>query len=145
LDNALEPFKHDHTIFLVETNGQPSLSDGNTPEIRSNDYGIWAAEVLEKLSVKRAIVAGASFGALVCLKLCLVAPQLVEKAVLLNPGCLQPFSLSFKNLYYNFLPLISPGRKNIEKFLDYAVFYKNKHRVSPRAKKLIVDYELFAI
>lgn len=145
MDNALAPLKKDYRIYLVETNGQPNLSDGNTPDIKSNSYGIWANEVLEKLSIRKAIIAGASFGGLVCLKLCIVNPGKIEKAILLNPGCLQPFSLSLRNLYYNLLPLFIPGKKNVERFLDNAVFYKNKHVVSPAAKKLITSYELFAI
>jgi pimeloyl-ACP methyl ester carboxylesterase len=145
MDNALEPLKNDFRIFLVDTNGQPNLSEGKTPDIKTNDYGIWAAELFKKLSIDKAVIAGASFGALICLKLCIVAPRLVEKAILLNPGCLQSFSLSWKNLYYNFLPMISPSERNVEKFLDNAVFYKDKHMVSPIAKKLIVEYELFAI
>jgi pimeloyl-ACP methyl ester carboxylesterase len=145
LDNALAPLKEHYRIFLVDTNGQPCLSDGNTPDIKSNDYGVWAAEVLHKLSLQKAVVAGASFGGLVCLKLCLVAPELVEKAVLLNPGCLQAFSLAPKNLYYNMLPIFFPSAKNVETFLDNAVFYKNKHTLSPAAKKLIVDFEVYAL
>jgi len=145
MDNALEPFKRDYRIFMIETNGQPVLSEGNTPDIRTNDYGEWASEVLRKLAIEKAIIAGASFGGLLCLKLCIVAPQLVEKVILLNPGCLQPFSLSPKNLYFNLLPLIFPTRRNIERFLDNAVFYRNTHTVSPSAKKLIIDYEYFAI
>lgn len=145
MDNALVSLKKDYRIYLVETNGQPNLSDGNTPDIKGEGYGIWANEVLEKLSLEKAVIAGASFGGLVCLKLCIVNPGRVEKAVLLNPGCLQPFSLSLRNLYYNMLPLVLPGQRNVEKFLDKAVFYKDKHVVSPAAKKLITGYELFAI
>jgi len=145
LDNTLKPLKIDFRIFLVDTNGQPNLSEGNTPDIKSNDYGAWAADVFKKLGLEKAIIAGASFGALVCLKLCIVAPRLVEKAILLNPGCLQMFSPSWRNLYYNFLPLVSPKAANVEKFLDNAVFYKDKHFVSLAAKKLIIEYELFAI
>lgn len=145
MDDALAPLKKDYRIYLVETNGQPNLSDGNTPDIKSNDYGIWANEVLEKLSLEKTIIAGASFGCLVCLKLCIVNPNRVEKAVLLNPGCLQPFSLSLKNLYYNMLPLLLTNQKNVERFLDKAVFYKDKHCASYAAKKLITEYELFAI
>jgi len=43
------------------------------------------------------------------------------------------------------LPLVFPNQRNVEKFLDKAVFYKDKHTVSPAAKKLITSYELFAI
>ena len=145
MDNALAPLKKDYRIYLVETNGQPNLSDGNTPDIKCNGYGIWANEVLEKLWLEKAVIAGASFGGLVCLKLCIVNPARVEKAILLNPGCLQPFSLSLKNLYYNMLPLMLPNQKNVEKFLDNAVFYMDRHIVSPAAKKLITGYEMFAI
>lgn len=145
MDNALAPLKKNYRIFLVDTNGQPCLSDGNTPDIKSNDYGVWAADVLHRLGLYKAIVAGASFGGLVCLKLCLVAPELVEKVVLLNPGCLQPFSLSLKNLYYNFLPIIAPTAGNVETFLDNAVFYGNDHTLSPAAKKLVVDFEVYAL
>lgn len=145
MDNALAPLKKDYRLYLVETNGQPNLSKGNTPDIKCNGYGIWANEVLEKLSLEKTIIAGASFGGFVCLKLCIVNPGKVEKAILLNPGCLQPFSLSLKNLYYNLLPLFLPSKKNVERFLDKAVFYKDKHIVSSSAKKLITEYELFAI
>jgi len=44
MDNALAPLKKDYRIYLVETNGQPNLSDGNTPDIKGNGYGIWANE-----------------------------------------------------------------------------------------------------
>lgn len=145
MDNALAPLKKDYRIYLVETNGQPNLSDGNNPDIKGDGYGVWANEVLEKLSIEKSIIAGASFGGLVCLKLCMVNPGSVEKTILLNPGCLQPFSLSLKNLYYNMLPILLPNKRNVERFLDNAVFYKNKHIVSPAAKKLVTGYELFAI
>ena len=34
MDNALAPLKKDYRIYLVETNGQPNLSDGNNPDIK---------------------------------------------------------------------------------------------------------------
>jgi pimeloyl-ACP methyl ester carboxylesterase len=145
LDNGLAAFRETYRVYLVDTNGQPCLSEGNSPEIKSDDYGHWAVEVLDCLGLSTAAVAGASFGGLVCLKLCMVAPQRVTKAILLNPGCLQPFSLTLKNLYYNFLPLISPTRKNITTFLKKAVFFGDHHMVSEAAFRMIVDFELFAI
>ena len=141
LDNLNGRFK----IFLVETNGLPNLSNGATPDIHSSGYGEWAAEVLDELNIPSAFIAGASFGGLVCMKLAIVAPARVKAAFLLNPGCLQPFSLSFKNLYYNLLPILFPSRKHISKFLDNAVFCKPNHTLSGVYEKLIVDYELFAL
>ncbi len=132
-------------IYLVETNGLPNLSDGNTPDITSLEYGEWAAEVLDQLEIENAFVAGASFGGLISMKLSLVRPDKVRAAFLLNPGCLQAFSLTFKNLYYNLLPILFPTRKNVEKFLNKAVFSKPHHALSATCEQLIIDYELFAL
>jgi pimeloyl-ACP methyl ester carboxylesterase len=90
-------------------------------------------------------VAGASLGGLMCMKLALVAPEKVKAAFLLNPGCLQSFSLSLKNLYYNVLPIVSPSEKNVRNFLDKAIFHKPHHQLSEEAEKLLIEYELFAL
>lgn len=141
LDHLLDRFR----IYLVETNGLPNLSDGDTPDIKSLDYGQWAAEVMEKLGLISSYVAGASFGGLICMKLCIAHPEKVKAAFLYNPGCLQPFSLALNNLYYNLLPILSPKRKNVEKFLKKAIFHKPEHFLSNTAWDLLVEYELFAL
>lgn len=144
LDNALAPLKKTCRIFLVETNGQPNLSDGPSPDVKGDGYGQWAAEVLDCLSISKANIAGASFGALVCLKLCIVKPAVVDKVILLNPGCLQPFSMKPKNLYYNLLPIVFPSRRNISKFVDKAVLGAD-HKLTDRSRDLLVDFEEFAL
>jgi pimeloyl-ACP methyl ester carboxylesterase len=144
-DNILSVLESKCRIFLVETNGLPNLSDGNSPDIKSIGYGEWASEVFEKLNLTKAYIAGASFGGLICMKLCMFDPAKVEAAFLLNPGCLQPFSLTLKNLYYNLLPILSPTQKNVSTFLDKAVFCKPNHALSSESEKLIIDYEVFAL
>ena len=144
-NNGLNLFQKKYRLFLVETNGLPNLSDGNTPDIKSSGYGEWALEVFDQLRIEKAYVAGASFGGLVCMKLCKVAPSRVKAAFLLNPGCLQPFSLSAKNLYYNLLPILFPSKSNVLKFLDEAVLCKPNHDISPAYKELLLTYELYAI
>lgn len=144
-DKGLDNFNHKMRIFMVETNGLPNLSDGSTPDIKSLDYGIWAAEVYDKLKIEKAFVAGASFGGLICMKLGIFCPEKVQATFLLNPGCLQPFSLTLKNLYFNILPIINPTEKNVSKFLDKAVFSKPNHKLSEFSEKMLVDYEVFAI
>lgn len=144
-DKGLDNLDHQMRIFLVETNGLPNLSDGSTPDIKSMDYGYWAAEVFEKLKIEKAFVAGASFGGLICMKLGIVKPEKIQAAFLLNPGCMQPFSLTLKNLYYNLLPIISPNKQNVVKFLDKAIFSKPNHRLSDFSEAMLVDYEVFAI
>lgn len=141
LDNLNQKFR----IFLVETNGLPNLSNGATPDIKSLDYGVWANEVFDKLNIEKAFVVGASFGGLICMKLGITNPERIKAAFLLNPGCLQFFSLGLANLYYNILPILSPKPKNILKFLNKAIFAKPNHQLSPFAEKMLVDYEVFAI
>ena len=144
-DKGLDNFKHKMRIFMVETNGLPNLSDGQTPDIKSLDYGYWANEVLEKLNIEKTFILGASFGGLICMKLGIVNPEKIKAAFLLNPGCLQPFSLTLKNLYFNLLPIIKPTEKNVLKFLDKAVFSKPNHKLSKLSEKMLVEYEVFAI
>lgn len=144
-DKGLDNFNHKMRIFMVETNGLPNLSNGETPDIESLDYGFWADEVLEKLNIAKTFIAGASFGGLICLKLAIIKPEKVKAAFLLNPGCLQPFSLTLKNLYFNLLPIINPTEKNVLKFLNTAVFSKPNHKLSEFSEKMLVDYEVFAI
>jgi pimeloyl-ACP methyl ester carboxylesterase len=144
-EKGLDNLNHKMRIFMVETNGLPNLSDGATPDIKSMDYGIWAAEVFDKLNIDDAFIAGASFGGLICMKFGIVSPERIKAAFLLNPGCLQPFSLTLKNLYFNLLPIIKPTQKNVSKFLDKAVFSKPNHKLSDFSEKMLVDYEVFAI
>lgn len=144
-DKGLDHLKTKLKIYLVETNGLPNLSSGETPDIHSLDYGIWATEIFENLKIESAFIAGASFGGLICMKLCIVKPEKVKAAFLLNPGCLQPFSLTLKNLYYNILPILSPTPKNVLTFLDKAVFSKPNHKLSETSEQMLVDYEVFAI
>ena len=145
LDNNLSALRGDFKIFLVETNGLPNLSSGQTPDIHGNGYGAWATEVLDQLNLESVFVAGASFGGLICMKLCITSSERVKGAFLLNPGCLQPFSLKPRNLLYNLLPIISPSKKNIRTFLDKAIFNKPFHAVDPPFEELMVDYKYFTL
>lgn len=144
-DRGLDQLNKRLRIFMVETNGLPNFSEGNSPDIKSLDYGHWAAEVLEKLDIRKTFVAGASFGALICMKLAIVSPHKVKAVFMLNPGCLQSFSMKWKNLYYNILPIVNPTPGNVLTFLNKAVFSKPNHQLSRQAEQLIVDYEVFAL
>ncbi len=145
LDRGLDHLGKKIRVFMVETNGLPNLSDGNTPDIKSMEYGEWANEVLERLNIDHAFIAGASFGGLICMKLCITSPIRVKAAFLLNPGCLQPFSLSLRNLFCNLLPIIKPNIKNVSYFLDNAIFHKPNHQLTLASEELLISYELFAL
>jgi hypothetical protein len=79
------------------------------------------------------------------MKLGIVKPEKVKAAFILNPGCLQPFSLTLSNLYYNILPIVKLTETNVLKFLDKVVFSKPTHKVSPQSEQMLVDYQIFAI
>jgi pimeloyl-ACP methyl ester carboxylesterase len=145
LDRGLDNFRIPLNIFLVETNGLPNLSDGQSPDIHSNEYGHWANEIFVALKIQKAFIAGASFGGLVCMKFAITNPEKIKAAFLLNPGCLQSFSMSVKNLYYNILPIVKPTEKNVNTFLENAVFCKPTHDLSKTSYKLLLDYECFAL
>ncbi|MGH1334831.1 MAG: alpha/beta fold hydrolase [Aureispira sp.] len=140
LDQGVSLFSKKFRVFLVETNGQPNLSDGNSPSIKSLEYGMWGAEVFEQLQLESAFIAGASFGGLVCMKIALVIPDKIKGAFLLNPGCFRLVSMGYKNLFYNLLPIIKPSAKNIRTFLDKVVFCKPNHGLTPKAENLLVEF-----
>jgi pimeloyl-ACP methyl ester carboxylesterase len=145
LDGLLAPLRGLYRIYLVDTNGQPTLSEGHTPDIKGPGYGEWAVAVLDALGLGSATVMGASFGGLVCLKLAAQAPGRVVRAFLLNPGCLTGFSLAPRNLFYNLLPIFSPSEKNVRRFLDNAVWHKPSHQLSEKGADLLVEYEVYVL
>jgi pimeloyl-ACP methyl ester carboxylesterase len=145
IDRGLDVIQPNTRIFLVETNGQPNLSEGISPAIKTLDYGRWATEVLDGLEIQSTHIAGASFGGIVCMKLCLVSHDRIKSSILLNPGAFSFISLSFQNLYHNLKPLFNPSEKNIREFLDKIVFCKPNHMVSDEAEQLLLDYLSYVI
>jgi pimeloyl-ACP methyl ester carboxylesterase len=145
MDNALLPFRAACRYYIIDVNGQPSLSDGQYLNVRNQDYGQWATQILDALGLARTVVVGASLGGLICLKLCLVAPERVHKAILLNPAGIQSFSPSVRNLYYNLLPMLWPNRATLTKFLDKAIFRAPHHDLPPPYRNLIERYFLYVL
>jgi pimeloyl-ACP methyl ester carboxylesterase len=145
LDNGLAPLKNNYRIFLVDINGQPCLSDGNSPDIKTNDYGIWATELFEKLNIKKATIIGASFGGIISMKLCFVSPHLVEKAILMNPAGISNFSSSLKNLYFNFLPIILKSKNSVIRFVNKIALHPPQQDLPPAYRELLIEFILFTL
>lgn len=145
-ENHLDIFKDQALkIYLVETNGQPNLSSGSTPDIKGDGYGVWANEVLEQLGIQKTFIAGASFGGLVCMKLARTNPEKIKAAFLLNAGCFRMISFGFKNLYYNLLPVFFPSKKNVTLFFEKIVFCGENHSLPPVSFSRILDFMHYAI
>ncbi|WP_185731255.1 alpha/beta fold hydrolase [Larkinella rosea] len=145
MDNALKPFRENHRFYIVDVNGQPGLSAGTCPRLKSSDYGVWATELLDGLGLKKTTIVGASLGGLICLKLCLESPRRVKKAILLNPAGIQSFSTSISNLYYNLLPIVWPTLSNLNKFLNKAILCPPHHAVPTPYRNLLCEYLLYAL
>lgn len=145
MNNTLASFKRDYRIFLVDVNGHPNLSEGNNPFVKDEGYGVWATEVLNELRISKATIVGASLGGLICLKLCLTSPQLVSKAILMNPAGIRSFSGTVNNLYYNFLPILFPSHKTVNTFFSKVVFCSPSHILPASYRQLMVDYMLYVL
>ena len=145
IEKGLGNISKELRIFLIETNGQPNLSEGNSPDIRNLDYGIWGSEIFDKLNIQSAYIAGASFGGLICMKISLVIPNKIKCAFLLNPACFRMISFGFKNLYYNLLPMLKTTDENIRKFLNKVIFHKPEHSISKESEVLLLEYLHLAI
>ena len=145
LDKGLRNISKKLRIFLIETNGQPNLSDGHSPSIKNLDYGKWGAEIFDALDIKSAYIAGASFGGLICMKVSLVIPQKIKCAFLLNPACFRMISFGVKNLYYNLLPMVKTTKNNIAKFLKNVIFCEPNHKISSESKRMLIEYLYLAI
>lgn len=141
---GLKPFYEKYRIYLVDVIGQPGMSGVLSPPVKSDEYGIWVKEVLEKLEVKRATMVGASFGGLLILKLAQVANEMIEKAIFMNPGGFVNVSMPPRNMYYSLLPMLFKSCNSMEKFLQNIVF-ADKSKIDTRVYEQMLEYMVFAI
>ncbi len=74
--------KH-YRVFSVDLIGDAGHSAETRPDVRSDGYAQWLAEVFERLGIGKASVMGNSLGAWIALKFASTFPGKVEKLVLL--------------------------------------------------------------
>jgi pimeloyl-ACP methyl ester carboxylesterase len=139
LSNQLHILSDKHRIYLLDVVGQVGMSDGNCPSLKDSSYGIWLNDVCQKLQIQRAVFVGASFGGQIIIKFAAVAPERIEKAVLMNPIGFSSISFSPLNLYRTLLPVILPNRKNVDNFLNQIVFAPGDE-ISMETKKRVADF-----
>jgi len=73
-------------IYAVDTIGHPGKSSENCLSPNNYDYGKWASEVITALDYDKISCFGGSFGAGILAKTMCVAPQKIEKSVLVVPS-----------------------------------------------------------
>ena len=77
---------NDFHVYAVDTIGHPGKSDEVCLSHRGYDYGKWASEVIDAIGYGKIACFGGSFGGGILAKLMCVAPEKVDKAVLLVPA-----------------------------------------------------------
>ena len=73
-------------IYAVDTIGHPGKSVQTVLSAKSLEYGEWASDVIEGLGFEKMTCIGGSYGGGILVKLMCVAPEKIEKAVLLVPS-----------------------------------------------------------
>jgi len=99
------PLAAGHRIIIPDIVGQPGRSADVQPDPAGNNYAAWITDVLDALKLHSVPVLGISFGGAVALDLATVAPQRIEKAVLIVPGGFEGKALATLPLLFRlFLP-----------------------------------------
>lgn len=76
-------------IYAVDTIGHPGKSAERELSSYGQDYGKWAVEVIKALNYEKMACFGGSFGAGILVKAMCVAPEVVERGVLLVPSAIK--------------------------------------------------------
>lgn len=136
LNDCLRPIKTDHRIYLVDVIGQPGLSSGNSPDVRTDEFGHWIVEVLDGLALEKIKLAGASFGGLLAMKLANIAPQRITKMILLNPIGFSYISMAPTSLFFNLLPIVWSTPANVARFVEHIVLAGGENLSGERRQML---------
>lgn len=82
----LEPLARRFRVHAVDVVGQSVKSADAQPSVKNDDYGRWLADVLDGLGLVRVNLLGVSWGGFVSVRFAAVAPERLEKLVLLVPA-----------------------------------------------------------
>ena len=145
IGQGMTSLSKNYRLCLVDINGQPGFSEGVSPKAGTDEYGHWGRQVLEQLGTNRATLIGHALGALIGLKTCRLAPQLVKKLILVNPAGLQPLSLSVALLRFYLLALRGPSYVSVQAFLREVVFSPLDPPLPLAQEKLLIDFQLYTL
>lgn len=73
-------------VYAVDIPGQSAMSAEAQPSVSNDELGHWLDEVMEGLGLERAHVVGVSMGGFVAIRLAAVAPERIDRLVLLVPA-----------------------------------------------------------
>lgn len=102
-------------IYAVDIIGHPGKSVERELSSHGQDYGKWAAEVIKALGFEKMACFGESFGGGVLVKTMCVAPELVERSMLVVPAAIKNAPL-YKSMNMAF-PMMMYWMTHKEKWL----------------------------
>jgi pimeloyl-ACP methyl ester carboxylesterase len=82
----LAPLLSRYRVHAVDVIGQSVKTPHARPSVKTNDYGIWLADVLDKLELPSASVIAISWGGFAAIRLAAYAPERIERLALLVPA-----------------------------------------------------------
>ena len=92
-------------IYAVDTIGHPGKSAHTVLSAKNMEYGEWAADTIDGLGFQKMNCLGGSFGGGILVKLMCVAPEKIEKSVLIVPSAIA--NVSTLNLAFSMgIPMI---------------------------------------
>jgi pimeloyl-ACP methyl ester carboxylesterase len=81
----LEDFSRQCRVYALDTIGQPGRSDPNPPSVMDDSYALWLLNVLDGLGLEQTDMIGISIGGYAIIRLGIIRPERLRKAVLLSP------------------------------------------------------------
>lgn len=111
----------DFHIYAVDIIGHPGKSADVSLSPRGYNYGKWASEVIDGLNIKKLRCIGVSFGGGILAKLMCVAPDKIEKSVLIVPsGINNAFPISTTRMM---IPLLKFLKTKEEKYITQTALF----------------------
>jgi pimeloyl-ACP methyl ester carboxylesterase len=81
----LPDFAKKFRVYALDIVGQPGRSAPNPPSFLNDDYVDWLTDIVDNLGIDKAHFAGTSVGGWIVLRMGIVAPERVNKIVMLSP------------------------------------------------------------
>lgn len=117
---AVKDLNKEYCLYVIETIGQATKSEGDVMNIKDDSFAIWANLILEKLQLNHVNVIGISYGAFIVGKLITHKPEKVDKCILLVPSGIVngDFWESMKKLTYPLIKWkVTKKEKDLNTFL----------------------------
>ena len=112
------PLSRCFRVFAIDTLGQPGRSVPSKA-LKASDTSDWLGEVMDRLSLRRAHVAGVSLGGWIALDYAIRQPGRVERVAALDPAAsFAPMSATF--VLHSFIPImVRPTRNGLTKYFRW--------------------------